>query len=61
MPKFNNARAIIVLTQQKKIGDLLSIRKLAVQETAKQPQFNNAHAIRVLAEQKIAKFCCCSA
>jgi len=52
MPKFNNARAIIVLTQQKKIGDLLSIRKLAVQETAKQPQFNNAHAIRVLAEQK---------
>jgi len=36
----------------KKIGDLLSIRKLAVQETAKQPQFNNAHAIRVLAEQK---------
>jgi len=33
------------------MGDLLSIRKFAVRETAKQPQFNNAHAIRVLAEQ----------
>jgi len=33
------------------MGDLLSIRKLAVRETAKQPQFNNAYAIIVLAEQ----------
>ena len=36
----------------KKMGDLLSIRKLAVRETAKQPQFNSARAIIVLAEQK---------
>ena len=50
-PKFNYARAIIVLTYQKKMGDLLSIRKLVVRETAKQPQFNNARAIIVLAEQ----------
>jgi len=35
----------------KKMGDLLSIRKLVVRETAKQPQFNNARAIIVLAEQ----------
>jgi len=33
------------------MGDLLSIRKLAVRETAKQLQFNNARAIIVLAEQ----------
>jgi len=30
---------------------LLSIRKLAVRETAKQPQFNSARAFIVLAEQ----------
>jgi len=33
------------------MGDLLSIRKLVVRETANQPQFNNARAIIVLAEQ----------
>ena len=33
------------------MGDLLSIRKLAVRETAKQLQFNNARATIVLAEQ----------
>ena len=44
-----NARVIIVLAEQKKMGDLLSSRKLAVRE---QPQFNNARALIVLAEQK---------
>jgi len=34
----------------KKMGDLLSIRKLAVRETARQLQFNNARAIIVPAE-----------
>jgi len=33
------------------MGELLSSRKLAVRETAKQPQFNNARALIVLAEQ----------
>ena len=42
--KLNNALA-------KKMGDLLSSRKLAVRETAIQPKFNNARAIIVLAEQ----------
>jgi len=35
----------------KKMGDLLSISKLAVRETAKRPQFNNERAVIVLAEQ----------
>jgi len=34
------------------MSDLLSIRKLAVRETAKQPQFNNVRATIVLREQK---------
>jgi len=33
------------------MGDLLSIRKLAVRERARQLQFNNARAIIVPAEQ----------
>jgi len=39
------------------MGDLLSIRKLAVRETSKQQKFSNACAIIVLREQNIWATC----